>query len=278
MKFSLIIATKGRCSEVGHLLESIKLSFLSFSDYEVIIVDQNQSGYLQPVIDRFLDMPIVHIVSDVSGLSLNRNIGIEIASGDVFCFPDDDCLFYHDTISAVHKMMESPEVNVCMGRIFDREKNKNVFKKWPQKPIKVNKFNSYFINSSITLFSKKEFVVSFDENLGVGARYGSCEDADFIHRVVASGANVFYTPTIEVWHPEPNYNDISLEKVKSYASGFGYFIRKDTDSTKLFLLTLLIFKKILQFSFNIFTRKFKRNYFKSFFSGLIDGLMRKRPM
>lgn len=85
-----------------------------------------------------------------------------------------------------------------------------------KKELDVNRFNSYFINSSITMFIKKEFILNFDENLGVGAKFGSCEDADLIYRILENKAKGFYTPKIELWHPEPNYQEISLEKVKNY--------------------------------------------------------------
>jgi len=138
--------------------------------------------------------------------------------------------------------------------------------------LRVNRFNSYFINSSITIFIKKEFILNFDENLGVGAKFGSCEDADLIYRILKNKAKGIYTPKIELWHPETNYQEIPLEKVKNYASGFGYFVRKNTDAIKVLLLVLLIGKKTIQFMMNIFTKRFQKGYFKTFFNGLITGI------
>ena len=46
------------------------------------------------------------------------------------------------------------------------------------------------------MFIKKEYILNFDENLGVGARFGSCEDADLIYKILEKG---IYTPKIELW-------------------------------------------------------------------------------
>ncbi len=272
MKYSLIIATLGREFELIKMLLSVKQSSYDLNKLEIIIVDQNKKGFLDNVINTFSKLNIIYIHSDIKGLSVNRNIGLQVATGDIICFPDDDCKFYGNTLTEVTKILSNSSNDFCMGRIYDHEEQKDIIKKWSKKEFKVNKFNSYFINNSITLFVKKESVVYFDENLGVGANFGSCEDADFIYRILENNAKGIYTPKIEVWHPQPNYSKISLDKVKSYASGFGYFIRKKIDIVKVLLLLLLVGKKTFQLINNIFKVSFQDKYFYYYFTGLINGL------
>lgn len=274
-KYSLIIATLGRKKELLELIESIKNSDYETNNLEIIIVDQNEKGFLDKELSKFENLNIKHIHSNIKGLSYNRNIGLSYASGDIICFPDDDCKFYENTLNEVSNILLSSNIDFCMGQIYDRETKKDVIKKWSKKEFKVNRFNSYFINSSITMFIKKEYILNFDENLGVGARFGSCEDADLIYKILENKAKGIYTPKIELWHPEPNYQEISLEKVKNYASGFGYFVRKNTDVIKVLLLFLLVGKKTIQFIMNILNKRFQKGYFKSFFNGLFTGLMYK---
>lgn len=275
MKYSLIIATLGRKKELLELIESIKNSDYETNNLEIIIVDQNEKGFLDKELSKFKNLNIKHIHSDIKGLSYNRNIGLSYASGDIICFPDDDCKFYENTLNEVSNILLRSNIDFCMGQIYDRETKKDVIKKWSKKEFKVNRFNSYFINSSITMFIKKEYILNFDENLGVGARFGSCEDADLIYKILENKAKGIYTPKIELWHPEPNYQEISLKKVKNYASGFGYFVRKNTDVIKVLLLFLLVGKKTIQFIMNILNKRFQKGYFKSFFNGLFTGLMYK---
>jgi glycosyltransferase involved in cell wall biosynthesis len=274
-KYSLIIATLGRKKELLELIESIKNSDYETNNLEIIIVDQNEKGFLDKELSKFENLNIKHIHSNIKGLSYNRNIGLSYASGDIICFPDDDCKFYENTLNEVSNILLRSNIDFCMGQIYDRETKKDVIKKWSKKEFKVNRFNSYFINSSITMFIKKEYILNFDENLGVGARFGSCEDADLIYKILENKAKGIYTPKIELWHPEPNYQEISLEKVKNYASGFGYFVRKNTDVIKVLLLFLLVGKKTIQFIMNILNKRFQKGYFKSFFNGLFTGLMYK---
>jgi glycosyltransferase involved in cell wall biosynthesis len=273
--FTLIVATKGRLEEVGCLLGSVAKVKYDKNLIQLIIVDQNAEGFLDSIIEEHADINILHIRSDISGLSFNRNIGLRYAEGDIICFPDDDCLFYEDSFAQVSRVLDDSNLDFCVGRIYDRNNGKNVIKKWPKSSFNVGKFNSYFINSSITMFFRKSVVLDFDENLGVGAAYGSCEDADFLYRIVQSGAAGVYTPAIEVWHPDVSIQDIPLDKVRKYASGFGYFIRKDLDFTKVILLILLIIKKILQLVVGLLNGRYKRGYFKSFFGGLLDGFFKK---
>src|SRR5690606_26474846 len=183
--------------------------------------DQNEEGFLDSILELHNDLNILHIKSHRKGLSLNRNIGLRYAKGNIVCFPDDDCMFYEDTFAQVSHVFDSTKSDFCIGRIYDREQRKDIIKKWPVSSFNVGKFSSYFINSSITMFFRRDVVLDFDENLGVGALYGSCEDADFLYRIINSGAVGIYIPAIEVWHPDVNMQDIPLDKVRNYASGFG---------------------------------------------------------
>ena len=186
MKYSLIIATLGRKKELLELIESIKNSDYETNNLEIIIVDQNEKGFFDKELLEFNDLEIKHIHSDTKGLSYNRNIGLLYVTGDIICFPDDDCKFYDNTLFEVSNLLADTNIGFCMGRIYDRKEQKNIIKKWSNKEFKVSKFNSYFVNSSITMFIKKEYILNFDENLGVGAKFGSCEDADFIYRILAT--------------------------------------------------------------------------------------------
>lgn len=275
MKFSLVIATIGRQQELKDLLSSLLTQRYDLKKIEIIIVDQNEVGYLDDFITDFSNLNIVSISSDKRGLSYNRNIGIQKVTGDVICFPDDDCKFYMDTFVEVVRRLEDDKTDFCIGRIYDRNTNTDILKKWPTKQFYVTRLNAYFITSSITMFIKKKSIENFDVKLGSGSVYGSCEDADLIYRIIKKGCLGVYSPNIQLWHPEPNYNVISLQKVRNYSSGFGYFVRKETDVVKIVLLLLLIIKKATQMLSNLFNNRFKRKYFYNFSVGLLSGLRNK---
>lgn len=270
--FSLIVATINRSREIEDLLKSVRSQTFDSSKIEIIIVDQNNDQRLNEIVAAFPDLQITHLRSSLPGLSRSRNIGIRAAKGHVICFPDDDCTLYEDTLSAVQNELIGEDRDFVIGRITDRSTGKDIIRNWPSQPKKTGRHNFYFLSSSITLFVKRSVAPHFNESLGAGSAYGSCEDAEYIYRLLLQRRRGLYTPYIAVWHPTPNFSAIPLEKVSSYARGFGYFVSTNPDLTKGVLLIMLLTKKAAQFFSNCVNRRFTPNYFRSFFFGLWEGL------
>ena len=279
MKLSLILPTVGRKKELIDFIFSLikaKDALENSDSVELIIVDQNPTEYgLFISIEKYIDeLNINYIHSSQKGLSYNRNIGVKVAKGDFFCFPDDDCTYYPDTLSIVFSLFHShPLADGLIGRIYDRTNQCNIIRPWPCKNKVINKVNVYFLSSSITIFIRHNASVDFDANMGAGARFGSCEDPDFLYRILNANGRLLYFPKIDVWHPTPNMNSISLSKVRSYSSGFGYFVRKDLFSVKTVLLIMLVIKKIYQCTVN--KKLFTKSYFSHYYLGLRDGLLKR---
>ncbi|EPM4617036.1 glycosyltransferase family 2 protein [Vibrio vulnificus] len=274
-RFALVMPTLGREKEVREFINSLDNSNFDESiKVKLIIVNQNAGFDFTKEASNKAD--IININSDVKGLSVNRNVAIDYALDDGFdivSFPDDDCTYYNDTIKVVKDYFDNhPDVDIVLGRIFDRKKRRNVIKNWPAIAKSVNKYNFYFLASSITIFCRGKVNLNFDENMGAGTKYGSCEDPDFLYNSLKMGYKVQYVPEIEVWHPEPNLNHVDLCKVKSYAKGFGFFISKNISLPTIALLIGCILKKIVQL---IIDSRFGVSYTKSFFSGLFQGLFNR---
>ncbi|CAK0730250.1 TPA: glycosyltransferase [Escherichia coli] len=278
MKIHLLMPTIGRAEEIEKFISSVNKNNASV---QLLIADQNEVGFLEPkklyecAKNQNIDMHYFH--SEQKGLSRNRNFLLSKldAHEGIIAFPDDDCLYYEDTLDLVMSFFENnPSVDVLLGCIYDREYDRYLFKKWPRKSVVVNYLNVYFMSSSITIFVRKPNQQKFDQALGAGAVYGSCEDPDYLYSLLKKGCKIVYEPSIQVWHPAPDYHQISLSKVYSYAKGFGYFIRKDIDVYKSILLVLLISKKLFQLIFRF--KHFPIKYFRAYFSGLISGLLRKQ--
>lgn len=275
MKISFIIATVERVDELSRCLDSIYISIGKAGvDFEIIVIDQNIDGRIDRVIESIQYNNIIHIKSKKRGLSRNRNIGLEICSGDYICFPDDDSEFYENTVDEVlSEFRKHPGNDFLIGQIVNIIDKKKILKNWPNSLRRITKLNYYLFSSSITLFVKKGSMEYFDTNLGAGTYFGSGEDSDLIYRLLCKGKRGLYTPRICVWHPDVDFSNISLVRVKSYASGFGYFVRKDFDLYKFMLLCLLVLKKTFQLIlFTIGVLKFRKKYFYFFCRGLIEGL------
>lgn len=272
-RVNLIMPTIGRFNEVYECIESIEcFSNKSYSTY-LQVLDQN-NGLLRTLKSYKNDCFYCSVIrSKKRGLSINRNIGIKNIKSGIVAFPDDDCIYYKDTISNVIKYFEdNPLVDVVLGRIYERRTKKNIIKNWPDHAVKINKLNFYKFSSSITIFLRCKPEILFDERLGAGSAYGSCEDPDFLYRLLKKGKRIAYSPTIDIWHPFPNQSTISLKKVFLYARGLGGFIRKDFDLIKFYLLTGCLVKKSAEFIFK--HGHFQKGYFRAFFSGLFNGILK----
>ncbi|MGE6893910.1 glycosyltransferase family 2 protein [Priestia flexa] len=230
MKFSLVLATYGRYDEVKKFLKSIENSEFNTQNIEIIIVDQNDEINLDNLVEQFRNsLNVLHIRSKKKGLSINRNIGLQHASGEFIAFPDDDCEYLSDTLSEVERYFkENPTASLVLGKIIDKN-NLNSIREWALNKQKITKNNFFTKFSSITMFYKKEVfkVVNFNENLGVGAKYGSCEDADIIFKVLKIFGNAFYTPNIKIYHPDERKISTPISKIYNYGLGFGRFCKEN---------------------------------------------------
>jgi len=253
MRFSLIIATYGRKSEIDAFLQSIERQRYDTSKIEIIIVDQNDKIVLDNICAKYSNkLNIEHIKSDKKGLSFNRNIGLRSATGEIIAFPDDDCTYYPETLVEVENYFKNyDDVDVVLGKIYDRKIKKNIIRDWKDYVFKISVNNFFLSFSSITIFAKKNDIF-FDNEFGVGTLFGSNEDGDYILQHLNENKIVYYSPAIEVWHPDFSSDVISHEKVYSYGLGFGALVKKHLSLPLVFLFFQSLFFHIFQLIIAIF--------------------------
>lgn len=277
MIFSLILATYGREQEVANFFDSLVKQTLAHDEFEVIVVDQNEAPGLSQIVQQYRDkLNIVHLISSKKGLSLNRNIGISISKGNYICFPDDDCLYYPNTLEAALRHLESSNSPLVFGAIRDRATGENLIKNWPLSSTLVTRWTIQRFATSISFFMENN-KLTFCEDLGAGTWNGSCEDLDYLYRAVCLFGPSPYYPDLEVWHPSPAIGEIDPSKVASYGRGFGSFCRRNVPSVPI--LTLFVMSLIYHFGcFVIELFKFNipaaKNRFIAFRSRLISFFRR----
>jgi GT2 family glycosyltransferase len=220
---SLVVATYGRTKELQLFLESIRQQNHPTEKIEIILVDQNAPGFLDPILDAYQDLRLLRLVAEPHAANA-RSLGQSHAQADLIAFPDDDCTYYPDTIPSVLRIAQNnPNVHIFKGRIWDRQKQKNIIRNWPAAPLKVTIKNFYTYGSAITSFCRRTSV-RFDSRLGPGTPFGSNEDTDWFIEVLKAHGPALYTPEIEVWHPEPGA--VPATKAFAYGMGFGALARK----------------------------------------------------
>lgn len=226
MLISIIIPTYGRTRQLVELLESLK--YQTYRNFEVLIIDQNELINIDEIVNNFYPfLSIRHLKSNRKGIAINKNIGIKNSRGSLITFADDDCLYYPETLqSAFDFCKKNNKVDLFYGRIYDVKGKKNIIRNWSNKEIQLNKFNFHNNYSGITSFSKISNLF-FDENFGVGSKYGCGEEFDYIMKSLNLGLNIMYTPSISMWHPKLDVSVMSKEKVYYYAKGYGAVFRKN---------------------------------------------------
>ena len=231
------MATYGRKEEIQDFLESIAKQDYDISQVEILIIDQNNEIVLDDICQKYNHtLNIKHIKSNKKGLSLNRNIGLKIATGKYVAFPDDDCTYYPDTLFKIENYFEqNKDTDVVLGRIYDRVTKKNIIRDWKNSEFEVNIYNFFLSYSSITIFTKKNNIY-FDEQLGVGTFFGSCEDTDYVLQLLEQNKRIVYSPDVDVWHPDLSAETMSDEKVYSYGLGFGALVKKHLALPIIYLL------------------------------------------
>src|SRR5258708_30590955 len=81
IKFSLILATVGRTDDVARFLRSLDRQ--SYRNFELIVVDQNPEGILDPLMLQYQGrFPLLHLRSQ-RGLSRSPNVGLQHFSRNV---------------------------------------------------------------------------------------------------------------------------------------------------------------------------------------------------
>ncbi len=230
MKFSLILSTVGRRSDLDRFFEGTARQV--YRNFEVIVVGPpDDTGVREYLRDCSVDNLIY--AGPVRGHSRALNVGLERASGDVVAFPDDDCWYPDSLLQSVRDyLVQNSSLSAVCGRSLTAEGLPSSGR-WDLTPGRIKRSNVWTRSCSISIFARIECAraLGFDETLGVGAGtpWGGGEDPDFILRLIESGRLAHYEPDLIVHHPEWTAGPASQavrQKARAYGRGFGRVLRK----------------------------------------------------
>lgn len=112
MKVSLIVPTLNEKNNIINFLESYSKQTSRF--YEVIFVDGNSNDNTIPILQKYQKQisEIKICKTKKKGVSIARNIGVKIASGDYVCFMDADWKFLNknSVMKILNNIMDIEEV------------------------------------------------------------------------------------------------------------------------------------------------------------------------
>jgi len=218
MKISLVMCTRNRQFELNRFIESLFLQTLQIDEFILVdSSDEDKKLDMESTNSKFLKQNmIIKYVHSLPGLTLQRNIGVKLASGDILFFFDDDIVLDKDYIEKISNVFTKyPSMLGGMGFIKNEGRNRlkrNLGLLYKRFFFLSNDFGSgkfYLSGLASNTQGLKEFSVTevlqggiaaykkevfsknlFDENL---SKYGYLEDVDFSRRISYEG-ELFHCP------------------------------------------------------------------------------------
>jgi glycosyltransferase involved in cell wall biosynthesis len=225
---SLVIATVGRSEPLRPLLTS--LAAQQGVPFEVILVDQNADDRLVPLVAEFATrLTLRHVRAERRNSSFARNAGLPHCRGALIGFPDDDCLYPPGALSVVAAAFAAdPALDVLTGPAASPAGGLGSGR-WLATPAAITRANVFITVICFNLFLRRAVlhaIGGFDEALGVGAEFGSCEENDLVIRALAAGYGGRYYPGLRIVHPDKRLSIVARDRAFRYGAGLGYVLRK----------------------------------------------------
>jgi GT2 family glycosyltransferase len=257
MNLSVVIATKGRPDDLAQTLAS--LSEARPRPHEVLVVDGDPDHSAESV-SNGTSLPGLIYVPGPAGLTLQRNVGLRTATGDVVVFLDDDVEIEPGLFAALASAYGDSGVVGATGRVVEaaprRFGNKPSLARRLLLPGKEGTMTRFGYPRRLQatdaerdvefmqgcLMSARRHVASrlgFDEAL---AGYALLEDEDFSYRLSRVG-RIRYLPEAVVWHKNTGMRSSAVRAFnRDVVVNRTYLFRKNFERT---VLTRLQFTGLL---------------------------------
>ena len=252
MRFSVVIPTMRREAILAATLDSLRRC--DPAPHEVIVIDADPEGSSQPVVTEFdheVD-PAVRYIRSTASLTLQRNLGIEDATGDVLVFLDDDVDIEPDLFARLEEAYRDLDVVGATGRVVEPDSGRRVGPRsglrrllpggghegtftrygYPRylsdidTPAEVEFMQGCFMSARRGLAAR----VLFDEQLG---GYALAEDEDFSYRLSRLG-RIRYLPEIVVHHRKLGFGSQDARRFgQLVVKNRAYLFRKNFPQTRL---------------------------------------------
>ena len=236
---SIIIPTTGHVKFIKGLVESVNKLDYPKKKYELILIGDEETELLNISSKKANDYGIKTIVKyKPFAAGKKRNIGVELATGDVIAFTDDDTILREDWLNnAINHLNDNtnyvgvggpnftPKEGLpfakAVGRIFG---SKFLFSF--RYTIGHSKPKEIEHNPTCNYIIKKEVfeTVKFHDTLWPG------EDAEFDIRLIKNGFKILYAPNVVVWHHRRSRPLPFLKQMFNYGKTRAQVTRMHPDS------------------------------------------------
>ena len=259
---SIVIPTTGNVSFIKGLVESVSKLDYPKEKFELILIGDKETKLLKNNTERAKKYGInTTLKYEPYAAGKKRNIGVELAKGEIIAFTDDDTILKEDWLNnAVKHLNENSDyVGVggpnftpreglpfakAVGRIFGSKflfSFRYTIGHSRPKEIEHNPTCNYIIN-------KKVFeTVKFHDTLWPG------EDAEFDIKLIKKGFKILYAPDVIVWHHRRSRPIPFLKQMFNYGKTRAQVTRMHPDSVDIryfaFISAFIFLMGMYSFSF-----------------------------
>ena len=255
------MTSRSRVTEVKAFLDALVESARNTKmlSIELIFLDQSDVSIFEHLFERSTNLqPVTFIYRKISRMSLSqaRNVGLNLANGEIYAFPDDDCVYPINLFAELELNVKFFKYYKCIAFNYSHSNLKEI------NNIEVSRSNLLGKTISFSIFVKQSSL-RFNEGLGVGAKYGAGEESEYLLQLLDHNDKVLIVSDVIIYHPD--FTNINLKRVRNYGLGFGalanIMVRDRSFSLKMRGIKL-IFAPFIKSVLNIVFLRPKRFYYE----------------
>lgn len=223
-RVSIVVCTRDRADMLDRSLAAL-LAALPVAA-EVMVVD---SGSTTPETERVArERGVRYVRSDVPGLSIARDLGLQASTRDIVIFTDDDCLVAPDFYAPLIRPFSSPCVGAATGHLRDIADEAPPSPSGEPKTL-TNVVDGLDAGHGALMAFRRSVIIElggFDPILGAGRYFGGAEDMDALCRVLRAGLHVVRVPDSVVKHVFTRDDAEYMRLNRNYGLGIGAMCAK----------------------------------------------------
>jgi len=209
VKFSLVICSRNRATQLAAMLDRLDAGDLARGPVEVNLVDSASTDATHDVMRAYKEksgLPVNIARAVHSGLSLARNTGVNISTGEVIVFTDDDCYIDPHYFAGLSQAWDGKSFQFGGGQILpfnpddDPASASLVIQQRMDIPPR-SFLPSGIIQGANMFFAREVFRQAglFNEGMGAGTPF-ACEDIEMAARASLKGFSGVLLPELIVLH------------------------------------------------------------------------------
>jgi GT2 family glycosyltransferase len=203
---SIVVPTRNR---PDHAVECARALLFCSGFTEIVFVDQSDESATEKALQSIGDARLRVARSALRGAANGRNVGIDLSSGTVLAFTDDDCRVKPDWVARIADIFRNdPRAAVVCGRVRVPDSLRTsgfAIEFEPQTREWLHRFPPPDRDWGITanLAARRDvfnLVGRFDPLLGAGGPLLAGEEPDLLFRALKAGLKVVNAREVEVAH------------------------------------------------------------------------------